>query len=316
MTEQMNDWTTKWMSDELGRGNSGIVVLEESHGGKLMAVKIAASPEMDESIQREIKILKMMNHLLIVRILDCSFGAIDRKLAVVTEFVPNGSLADHLSDAKNGDFCQLSGSTRIVRIIVRIVLAMRYIHSHNVIHCDLIPQNILLDWDWNVRICDFVHSVVPDSRNHSPPNFSNENQCWPSVASRYLAPECYEDVTFLESDVFSFGMILYELIIGRPLFSKTLSMYQVISQLIKWDWSPYIPESVIPETAELIRDCIAIKHEDRPSFIEILKRLKKIQFKLMTDVNSAKITAFVDEIEKWETDNPKQTFTIPPMTSS
>jgi hypothetical protein len=304
MVEQTNRVMEEWTSSELGRGNSGIVVLEECHGGKLMAVKTAASPEMEESIRNEIKILKMMNHPLVVQIRDASPNPRNEKRAVVTEFVGNGSLADHLPDAKNADLCQLSGSTRIVRTIVGIVLAMRYIHSQNVIHCDLIPRNILLDCDWSVRICDFGHSALPDPLSH-PHSLLCPNQLWPSVSSRYLAPECHEEGAFLESDVFSFGMILYELIVGRPMFPKTKTILQVVRNLNNVDWKPNIPEFVIPEAAELIRDCVAIKYKDRPSFTDILNRLKEIQFKLMRDVNSAKITTFVDEIEKWEAENPK-----------
>jgi sterile alpha motif and leucine zipper-containing kinase AZK len=239
-----------------------------------------------------------------VRIRDRPPDAHDRQPSVVTEFVWNGSLADHLPDAKNGDLCQLSGSTRIVRIIVGIVLAMRYIHSHNVIHCDLIPQNILLDWNWNVRICDFGDSTIFDPPNNPPPFFCREKQVLPSVASNYLPLECYESGPVPESDVFSFGMILYELIIGWPRFPKSMTRMQILAALIKEDLKPNIPESVIPGAARLIRDCVAIKYEDRPSFTDILKRLKEIQFKLILDVNSAKITAFVDKIEKWESDHP------------
>jgi TPR repeat protein len=305
MGQETNCATEEWTGAEVGRGNSGIVILGKSGGGELIAVKTAERSETEESIRREIRILKRMNHPLVVRIGDRPSGGSDQRLAVVTEFAPNGSLADHLPDAKNGDLCQLSSSTQIVRIIVGIVLAMRYIHSQNVIHCDLIPRNILLDWDWKVRICDFGHSILPDPPNPTPPILERPNQYWPSVVSHYLAPECYNGVTFMESDVFSFGMILYELIIGRAIFSRRETPFYVALALFNKDWKPDIPESVIPEAAELIRDCLAFKYEDRPSFTDILKRLKEIRFKLMTAVNSAKITAFVDSIEKWEADNPE-----------
>jgi serine/threonine protein kinase len=100
-------------------------------------------------------------------------------------------------------------------------------------------------------------------------------------------------------------MVLYELIIGRPVFPKGETLLRVVRALSTDDWKPDIPRSVVPEAAELIRDCLAIKYEDRPSFTDILKRLKEVQFKLMPDVNSAKITSFVDTIEQWETENPE-----------
>jgi hypothetical protein len=67
------------------------------------------------------------------------------------------------------------------------------------------------------------------------------------------------------------------------------------------DWHPDIPDDVNPAAATLIRDCLAVDYRVRPSFIEILRRLKKMQFKLMTGVNSAKISAFVSTIDDHET---------------
>jgi hypothetical protein len=66
------------------------------------------------------------------------------------------------------------------------------------------------------------------------------------------------------------------------------------------DWHADIPDSVLPEAADLIRDCVATKYRDRPSFIKILRRLKKMQFKLMRGVNSAKVAEFVNTIENNE----------------
>jgi serine/threonine protein kinase len=56
----------------------------------------------------------------------------------------------------------LRSETRVARIIIGIVLAMRYIHSWQVIRYDLKPENILLDCGWNVRIADFGCSIWRD----------------------------------------------------------------------------------------------------------------------------------------------------------
>jgi serine/threonine protein kinase len=232
----------EWVGGELARGNSNVVLAKDHKW--LTAVKTAAVPGVEESIQREIDILKTLNHPLVVRIRESMSGAVNRNEAVVTEFVENGSLADHLPDSENGDLCRLSGSTKIVRIITGIVLAMRFVHSQNVIHRDLTPDNILLDLDWNVRICDFGYSISPDHPQPLLPIDPQETESWRTLNWRYLSPECYRGIVVSEGDVFSFGLILYELIIGRSVFPKGVGAYRVIIMLSEEDWGPDIPDDV------------------------------------------------------------------------
>jgi TPR repeat protein len=302
LKEQSIEWArpqAEWDGWELARGNS-IVMLTKDSEVQFTAVKSARALGVEESIQREINILKMINHPLVVRIHDDCSEANSQNTAVVTDFVGNGSLADHLPDGESGTLCQLRHSTRIMKIIAGIVLAMRFIHSKAIIHGDLTPDNILLDFDWNVRICDFGESVSFDQRKHFSPINRHKYRFNGFAPSHYFAPEYYDDVVVPESDVFSFGLILYELIVGRLLFPKDKSPYQAGIALIQSNWCPNIPDTVIPVTAELIRDCLALNYCDRPSFTEILQRLEMIDFKLMVGVNSVKITSFVTAIENQE----------------
>jgi serine/threonine protein kinase len=184
-----------------------------------------------------------------------------------------------------------------MRIIAGIVLAMRFIHSRSIIHRNLTPDNILLDLDWNVRICNFRHSVSPDQPAHRTPADPGGSAFWSDVVSRYAAPETYDGIAVPENDVFSFGMILYELIVGRPAFQKGMDSRRVAQALVLDNWRPDIPDTVIPVTAKLIRRCLTVDYRDRPSFTEILQRLTRIDFELIAGVNSVKIDEFVAAIE-------------------
>jgi hypothetical protein len=69
-----------------------------------------------------------------------------------------------------------------------------------------------------VRIADFGHSISP-AQSMNPSKF----RVWPSVDFRYLAPECYDEKSYPESDGFSFVLILHELLVGQPAFGKNLT---------------------------------------------------------------------------------------------
>jgi hypothetical protein len=95
-------------------------------------------------------------------------------------------------------------------------------------------------------------------------------------------------------------LILYELVAGKPPFSKSLKQQAVIKLLIMDDARPAIPGFVLPEVEKLIRDCWATGPDDRPSFNEILRRLERMNFKLTAKVNSSQLSEFVKKVNEWE----------------
>jgi serine/threonine protein kinase len=262
----------------------------------LTAVKTSLNPNFAELIRREAIILKKVKHPLIVELLEYVSDTPDHNSVIVTEFAVNGSLTSHLSQSR----CRLNGANRITRVIVGIALAMRYFHSQGGIHRDLKPDNILLDWDWNVRIADFGHSISREKSDIHSVLQPGLYGSWPSVDCHYLAPECYNNLYFPESDVFSFAMILYEILVGQPAFPKELNVHQMAYKLVITDERPVIPKSVPPSTQKLITDCWANEPGDRPSFAEIVERLEELKFKVMPNVNSQKLRAFVKKVEEFE----------------
>jgi serine/threonine protein kinase len=180
---------------------------------------------------------------------------------------------------------------------------MRYVHSQGIIHRNLTPDNILLDWDWNVRIANFGRSISIEETPVSP---ITDTVKVPLGDAHYLAPECYDNIGDPANDVFSVGLILYELIVGKPVLAKSMTQEKIVGLMIKKSWQVDIPDSIFSETAELIRDCLAANYRERLCFNGILDQLEGMRFKLIQRVNSSKVIAFVNEIEKMGSNNHAQ----------
>jgi serine/threonine protein kinase len=95
-------------------------------------------------------------------------------------------------------------------------------------------------------------------------------------------------------------LILYELLSHEPVFAKELPNPYIANQIVVKNYRPRIPGFVVPDARELITDCWEIEPKDRPSFNEIVSRLVNMKFKLIRNVNSAKLKEFVKNIEEWE----------------
>jgi serine/threonine protein kinase len=150
--------TVEWIGGKFS--SSPIVSLEEDSDGRRMAVETSPDNVIIERIQHDLAFPKQLNRPLIVRHFP---NTMNHSSAITTEFATNGSLANHLPNPQNTNLSVLRGPTRIARIMTGIALAIRYVHSQGVIQCNQTPDNILLDWNWNVRIADFRDSISTDT---------------------------------------------------------------------------------------------------------------------------------------------------------
>jgi serine/threonine protein kinase len=283
-----------WAPDEIKSGCSSVVRIALDSELNPIAVKKAKNPACAIMIHREASILTAMKHPLVLGLRALIPG---HAPSIVTELAGNGSLASLLT----ADDQRLWRSpNRIAKVIAGIALAMRFAHSRGTIHRDLGPENILLDWDWTVRIADFGDSTSLDA----PPLIGPDRpkHC-PSGDCRYLAPERYDGPFRCASDVFAFGLILFEILAARPVFPESLNRWQIAWMVAIEGARPEIPDSVLAPARALIEDCWAADPDDRPTFEEIIDRLSEMQFKVTADVNSVKVAEFVKRIEDWEKRN-------------
>ncbi|KAG5018881.1 hypothetical protein JHK87_014736 [Glycine soja] len=276
----------------LGRGSHGRVYRATLDGGKLLAAvkttKLAGTTSKNHAskctgcgnctspAENEIEILSQVPSPRLVNLLGFSTDPNGNKLIVV-EYMPNGSLHDLLHSVKKPP-----GWSLRVRFALQVAKAVRELHSSNppVIHRDVKSSNVLIDEEWNARLGDFglaLRGHVEDVRVKCTP---------PAGTLGYLDP-CYlapEDLS-AKSDVFSFGILLLEIISGRNAIDVNFSPPSVVDwavPLIKLgDFAgicdrrigPQPDPAVLRQLAVLAARCVRSTAEKRPSMAEVVECL-------------------------------------------
>jgi serine/threonine protein kinase len=242
---------------------------------------------------REVESLAKLNHPNVLRIIGWTFPDNSHRGQIQTEYAPNGSLDRLLLDIREGEVRpSFWNAIRIGIVICGIVLGMRYIHKSGVIHGDLKPGNIVLNDKRYPLICDFGSSRFASDDATPPPATGT---VW------YAAPEQYSETAILTSkiDVFSFGLILYEIFFGCPVFSSSDSPFTVIQRLRSGDL-PEVPSECGEIMQKLIRQCWETNPANRPSFDKILGLFRSHRFDILPNANATDIEAFCEAIIEWE----------------
>ncbi|KAL9230596.1 hypothetical protein vseg_005929 [Gypsophila vaccaria] len=219
--------------NELGRGGFGIVYKGELEDGTKIAVKRmeagVISCKASDEFGAEIAVLSKVRHRHLVSLLGYSTEANERIL--VYEYMPQGALSSHLFNWKTLNLEPLSWKRRL-NIALDVARGMEYLHSlahQSFIHRDLKSSNILLGDDFRAKISDFgLVKLAPDQGHQS-------------VVTRlagtfgYLAPEyAVTGKITTKVDVFSFGVVLMELITGLKALDERRPEYQ--QHLAAWFW--------------------------------------------------------------------------------
>ena len=179
------------------------ILLDREVAIKVLRDQFVADKALVEQFRREAKSAAKLKHPYIINVYDVvSEGD---KEYIVMEYVEGITLKDYLQDNK------LSVSA-VLEIGVRLADALQHAHSKNIIHCDIKPQNILVDKNLNPRIADFgIAKMV-----------SNQTMVYTSTVMgsvHYLSPEqaTGRQVT-ASSDVYSLGVVLFEMLTGKVPF--------------------------------------------------------------------------------------------------
>ncbi|XP_058740151.1 receptor-like kinase TMK4 [Vicia villosa] len=276
---------TNSFKDQLGRGGYGIVYKASLPDGRQVAVKmINESKGNGEEFINEVASISRTSHVNIVSLVGFCYG---NKRALIYEFMPNGSLDKYIF--KNGfpdAICNLDWNT-MYQIAVGIARGLDYLHQgciSRILHLDIKPQNILLDEDFCPKISDFGLAQIC-RRNDSIVSILGTRG-----TIGYIAPEVFSR-TFgaisHKSDVYSYGMLILEIIGGRKNYDTVGSC---TSEMYFADWiykDLQLSNNLVnglaysEEERDLIRKitmislwCIQTNPSDRPSMNRVIEMLQ------------------------------------------
>jgi serine/threonine protein kinase len=207
------------------------------------------------------------------------------------EYASNGSLDRIVNLVHQNQKSSFLTRTGKAIIICGIILGMRFMHSHNFVHQDLKPSKILLNVAGQTLICDFGTSRC-QAIDRTPTHDTG--------TPHYAAPELFEEEFRTEKvDIFSFGLILYEILVGRAFFPKSVSP----AEIIRWHKNGErlsIPDTVFPTMKTLIWNCCSSNPCDRPSLGDILEYIESNPDQMLEDADEATVRQYVIAVRDWE----------------
>ncbi|KAI3788524.1 hypothetical protein L2E82_01293 [Cichorium intybus] len=200
-------------SEEIGRGGASMVYKGRLADNRIAAIKKLTNTnhQGEAEFQAEISTIGRLNHMNLIE--TWGYCAEGKHRLVVYEYMESGSLAENL------DVGKLDWATRF-NIAKGIAKGLAYLHEEClewVLHCDVKPHNILLDANYNPKLADFGLSRLLDRSGINQWNFSMMRG-----TRGYMAPEWVSNLPITSKvDVFSYGVVILEMITGRSPSSKT-----------------------------------------------------------------------------------------------
>uniref|UniRef100_A0AAR2KK12 RAF proto-oncogene serine/threonine-protein kinase n=1 Tax=Pygocentrus nattereri TaxID=42514 RepID=A0AAR2KK12_PYGNA len=263
------------LHSRIGSGSFGTVYKGKWHGD--VAVKILKvtdpTPEQFQAFRNEVAVLRKTRHVNIV--LFMGYMTKDN-LAIVTQWCEGSSLYKHLHvQETNLQMFQL------IDIARQTAQGMDYLHAKNIIHRDMKSNNIFLHEGLTVKIGDFGLATVKT-------RWSGSHQVeQPSGSILWMAPEVIRmqdnNPYSFQSDVYSYGVVLYELLTGELPYSMIADRDQIIFMVGRGYLSPDLSKLYknCPKAMKrLVADCIKKSKDDRPLFPQILASVELLQHSL------------------------------------
>ena len=219
-------------------GVGGMAVVYKAYDNiddRIVAVKILkeeflANEEFRRRFKNESKAIAVLSHMNIVKVFDVSYG--DRLQYIVMEYVEGITLKEYIQQQG------VVNHREAVFFIMQVLRALQHAHDKGIVHRDIKPQNILLLENGVIKVTDFGIARF----------FASETRTMTDSAIgsvHYISPEqARGDVTNDKADIYSVGVMLYEMLTGKLPFESDNTVSVAIMQLQK---DPVMPREINPQ---------------------------------------------------------------------
>lgn len=247
----------------LGQGSTSVIAQVEKedtcqeYAAKIISKSYIRSENIMDQIVREIEVLKSVHHPHIIKIyetFEIKNNRGDEFLVLITDLCSNGSILNYARQKKFKDGAEKR------KMMLQFLEAIRYLHNRGISHGDIKPDNILIDHNLNVKICDFGYCRQSTTA-------SDESK---KGTLYYAAPELFLPGKFdtLKSDIWAIGITLYALSELHLPF-KNGSTPAVTGQIVQGHLSFSYDAS--PKLMRLVKQCTQNTAANRPTIDDIIE---------------------------------------------
>lgn len=215
------------------------------YAAKIMPIKLIEEKNLLKNVYNEICILEKIDHPYIIKYKDSFIVENNEKeefVIIIEEYCSNGTLFDHIQKNYN----------QKKEIIMKIAEGIKYLHNLGIAHCDIKLENILLDDNYNPKICDFNFAICSFAEYKSV-----------NGGTYYYKPPEFEDdinIDYFKCDIWSFAITIYA-------FITEYYPYETVEKAHKGNFLILLNDIKL---SSIVKKCLRTDPKLRPNIEEIL----------------------------------------------
>lgn len=243
------------------QSNKGTYIIKSNKTNSKYVLKIRCAL-CNNTFEKDIcSILKLSKHKNVINFIDCHPNYF------IYEYFEGQNLSNYITK-------QSLSESQMKHIFIQLVNAVNFLHSHNIIHCDLKLDNIIINKKEEIKIIDFDLSIITDNENGYV-----SNNIFGTM--QYIAPESYDLCIYSKkTDIWQMGIILYILICNQFPHNNEISIVNSFSNLCRHNLFKHInltiPKEIITKNQysenlyKLLESMLCFNDVDRITIPDIL----------------------------------------------